>query len=69
VDPSVGLDAAQKKKTLHSWESNPGRTARGYTDWAIPDHIYIYDQLMEQDTIIGAMQRKAYLFLKNRSLR
>jgi hypothetical protein len=27
VGPRVGLDAVEKRKILHSWESNPGRAA------------------------------------------
>jgi hypothetical protein len=29
--PRVGLDAVERRKTLHCRESNPGRPARRYT--------------------------------------
>jgi hypothetical protein len=36
IGPRAGLDAVEKRKSLHCRESNPGRPARRYTDWAIP---------------------------------
>jgi hypothetical protein len=36
VGPKVGVDTVEKRKISHCRESNPGRPARRYTDWAIP---------------------------------
>jgi hypothetical protein len=32
VGPRVGLDAVEKRKILHCWESTPGHPAHSYTD-------------------------------------
>jgi hypothetical protein len=41
VGPEVGLDAVEERKILPCRESNPGRPARCYTDWAIPTPEYV----------------------------
>jgi hypothetical protein len=39
VGPGVRLDAVEKGNILHYRESNPGRPARRYIDWAIPTRL------------------------------
>jgi hypothetical protein len=42
LSPRVGLDAVEERKILHWRESNPGRPARSYTDWAIPRFVILW---------------------------
>jgi hypothetical protein len=36
--PSTGWTLCRREKPYPCWESNPGRPALRYTDWAIPTH-------------------------------
>jgi hypothetical protein len=40
VGRKVGLEAVEKRKILHCWESKPDRTVRSFTNWAIPIHVF-----------------------------
>jgi hypothetical protein len=48
VDPRVGLDAVEKRKILHCWESNPGLpavTSSGTTPYNSVD-VYLYFEVI-----------------------
>jgi hypothetical protein len=58
----VGLDAVEGLKFLSRRESNPGRPARFYTDWAlpIPSSISNWNSVLRENIIYAPTQECAF---------
>jgi hypothetical protein len=63
VGPRVGLDAVEKRKILHCWESNPGLPALAchYTVWAIA--ICLKAETLNQNKHIQQLKIKKKIIL------